>query len=65
MLHYPFSFVYDKISSIVAQTFLSVSLDWGFRRQTQTRMSVPLKADDICHAEILSSAETRFAILYD
>jgi hypothetical protein len=33
--------------SIVAQRFLSVSLDAVFKRQTQTRMSVPLKANII------------------
>ncbi|TAE23152.1 MAG: hypothetical protein EAZ92_14925 [Candidatus Kapaibacterium sp.] len=38
---------YTETSSVVAQTFLSVSVYAGFRRQTQTRMSVPLKTDFI------------------
>ncbi len=41
------SFVHDKTFPAAAQTFLSVSVRAGFRRQTQIRMSVPLKSDFI------------------
>ncbi len=51
---YKHSSLHDKISSIVAQTFLSVSISAGLRRQTQTRMSVPLKSESTNAEGILS-----------